>query len=69
MGQEAANSLPEVKNVLTTSPTMILSLSLYLTSINKSIGALLTQEVEKVEYHVYDLSISLRGDKMSYSSI
>lgn len=69
MGQEAANSHPEVKNVLTTSPTMILSLSLYLTSINKSIGALLTQEVEKVEYHVYDLSISLQGDKMSYSSI
>lgn len=46
-----------------------LSLTLYLTSTNKSVGALFTQEAERVEHLIYNLSKSLQGARMNYSLI
>lgn len=51
------------------SPVKGLPLTRYLTSTNKSISALLVQEVDEVEHHVYCLSRSLRRDEMNHSSI
>lgn len=42
-------------------------LNFYLTSINKSLGALLASEVEGVEQIVYYLTKSLQGVEMNYS--
>lgn len=52
-------------NYVLTSEGLVIN-SLNLTSTNKSISALLAQEVEHTVYYV---SRSLRGVKMKYSSI
>lgn len=72
MGQGAANSLLKnqecarfIFNYVLTSEGLVIN-SLNLTSTNKSISALLAQEVEHTVYYV---SRSLRGVKMKYSSI
>lgn len=51
------------------SPTKGLPLTSYLTSTNKSIGALLAQEIEGTERPVYYLSRLLQGAESNYSSI
>lgn len=44
-------------------------MTLYLSSTNKSIGALLAQEVEEIERPVYYLSRSLQGAELNNSPI
>lgn len=51
------------------SPTKGLPLTSYLTSTNKSIGALLAQEIEGTERPVYYLSRLLQGAESNYSPI
>lgn len=51
------------------SPVKGFALTLYWTSTDKFISALLAQEVEGVEHPVYYLSMSLWGVEMDYSSI
>lgn len=51
------------------SPVKEVHLTLYLTSTDKSIGALLAQEVKGAEHPVYYLSRSLRGTETNYSMI
>lgn len=63
-----------VKDMLSSPQTIIspvkeIPLTLYLTSIEKSIGALIVQEVQGPERPVYYLSRSLRGAETNYSAI
>lgn len=51
------------------SPVKGLSLALYLTFTNKSIGTLLVQGVEGVEHPIKYLSRSLSGKEMNYSPV
>lgn len=44
-------------------------MTLYITSMNKSIGVLLAREVEGIGHLVYYLSRSFRGAEMNYSSL
>lgn len=57
-GEEQHVSFQKVKDILSSPLTMIspiksLPLTIYLTSINKFVGALLVQEVEEVDQPVY----------------
>ena len=66
--------LKKIKNVLSSLATMIppilgKPMILYLTSTEKSIGALLPQEHEGIENPVYYLSRLIRGAKCNYSSL
>lgn len=63
-----------IKDLLSSTQTMIspvkgIPLTLYLTSTDKSIGALLAQELKGAEHPVYYFSRSLRGAKTNYFAI
>lgn len=74
MGRRATNDFQKVRDVLSSPLTRILpfkslALTLYLIFIKKSIGALLAQEVEGVEYLLYYLRKSLQDAELNYPSI
>lgn len=72
VGRGVANSLPKGQGrarIFTISLVKGLTLTLYLTSTNKYIGALLAQVVEGVERPVCYLSQSLHGAKLNYLPI
>lgn len=74
MGVRAADRLPEDQRHVKLTPdddfhVRGIPLTLYLTSTDKSIGALLAHEIQGDEHTVYYLSRSLRGAEMNYSTI
>ncbi|XP_028121466.1 uncharacterized protein LOC114318723 [Camellia sinensis] len=72
--QEHQKAFERIKATLTSPQTMIapqprVPLMLYVTSAPKSIGALLVQDVDRVERPVYYISRKIRGPEVRYTPI
>ncbi|XP_028053606.1 uncharacterized protein LOC114257970 [Camellia sinensis] len=72
--QEHQKAFERIKAALTSPQTMIapqpgVPLMLYLTSTPKSIGALLVQDVDRVERPVYYISRKIRGTEVRYTPV
>ena len=70
-GQSHEEAIQRIKRILTSPQTMTMPIKglpmiLYLTSTDKSIGALLAQEVDNQERLVYYLSRNLQGSEANY---
>ena len=73
-GQDQQQAFKKLKRILSSAQTMVvpqrgMPLQLYITSTKKSIGGLITQEVDGEEKPVYYISRIIRGPKTRYSQV